>query len=478
MADENLNKIFRYLDEHQQTWVDRLAHAVSIQSVSAWPEKRGEIKKQVEEVRDMLVGLGASCELVEPGKHTTPDGQELDIPPIIFAHLGSDKSKKTILIYGHLDVQPAAKSDGWDTEPFVLQEIDGKLYGRGSTDDKGPCLAWINCIETHQKLGIELPVNLKFIFEGMEESGSEGLEETIAKMKETTEFFKSVDYVCISDNYWLGKKKPCITYGLRGICPFQVEIQCSSKDLHSGLYGGSVHEAMSDLIYIMDNLVDKDGKIIIPGLYDDVAPLTPEEAKLYESIEFDVEDFRKDVGANKLMHPSKEKVLQHRWRFPSLSLHGIEGAFYETGFKTVIPSKVIGKFSIRIVPDMTPERVAELVKKHVANLWAVRGSPNDMQCVSITGGRHWVSPFDHPHYEAAKKAVYTVHGMEPDMTREGGSIPVTLTLQEATGKNTILLPFGLSDDGAHSQNEKFDLKNYMNGMKLAAAYFKEVSRLE
>ncbi|KAF6019097.1 CNDP2 [Bugula neritina] len=467
MASENLAQVFKYIDEHQSLYIERLAQSVAIQSVSAWPEKRGEIKKQVVEV----------AELVEPGKQTLPDGAQLDLPPICFAELGHDKSKKTILIYGHLDVQPALKSDGWDTEPFVLTEVDGKLYGRGSTDDKGPCLAWLNCVEAHQKLGLDLPVNLKFVFEGMEESGSEGLDETVFAWKDKP-FMQNVDFVCISDNYWLGKNKPCLTYGLRGVCYFQLDVTCAKKDLHSGLFGGSVHEAMSDLIHMMDQLVDKDGKLKIPGIYDDVAVLTTAEAKLYESIDFDPEDFRKDIGANKLMHQTKEKILQHRWRFPSLSLHGIEGAFYEPGAKTVIPAKVSGKFSIRIVPDMSPEKVEELVVKHLQNVWAVRGSPNDMKCFMHHGGRHWISPFDSPHYLAASRATQTVHGIEPDMTREGGSIPVTLTLQEATGKNTLLLPFGLCDDGAHSQNEKFDIANYMNGMKVAAAYFEEVSKLE
>lgn len=141
-------------------------------------------------------------------------------------------------MYGHLDVQPALLSDGWDTEPFVLTEKDGKLYGRGSSDDKGPVICWIHAIEGYQTLGIPLPVNIKFVFEGMEESGSEGLDDLLMARKD--DFLKGVDYVCISDNYWLGKEKPCITYGLRGICYFGIEVQCASKDLHSGVYGGAV----------------------------------------------------------------------------------------------------------------------------------------------------------------------------------------------------------------------------------------------
>ena len=162
----------------------------------------------------------------------------MDLPPVLFAHLGKDPSKKTVMIYGLLDVQPALVEDGWDTEPFVLTEKNDRLYGRGSTDDKGPVLGWLHAIEAFQQTGQSLPVNLKFCLEGMEESGSEGLEELLFKEKDG--FMSGVDFVCISDNYWLGKNKPCLTYGLRGLCYFFIEVECATKDLHSGVFGGSM----------------------------------------------------------------------------------------------------------------------------------------------------------------------------------------------------------------------------------------------
>jgi nonspecific dipeptidase len=226
-----------------------------------------------------------------------------------------------------LDVQPALLEDGWDSEPFVLTERNGKLYGRGASDDKGPVICWIHAIEGFQQTGEKLPVNLKFVFEGMEESGSEGLDELLFARKD--DFLKGTDYVCISDNYWLGKDKPCITYGLRGICYFGLEIECAAKDLHSGVFGGTVHEAMADLIYLMNTLVDKDGRILIPNVYKEVAPLLPNENEIYENIEFDVSEYRKDLGHTRLMHKEdKTQLLMHRWRYPSLSLHGIEGWSY------------------------------------------------------------------------------------------------------------------------------------------------------
>ncbi|KAK2569472.1 Cytosolic non-specific dipeptidase [Acropora cervicornis] len=280
---------------------NRLRDAVAIKSVSAWTEEkyRNEIVKMVNHVKDEIIRLGGEVELVDLGPQ---QGKNVHLPPALLGTLGKDSAKKTLCIYGHLDVQPANLDDGWNTEPFELTEIDGKLYGRGSTDDK-------------------------FVFEGMEESGSEGLDELIFKRKDTA-FFKSVDYICISDNYWLGKNKPCITYGLRGICYFFVEVTCASKDLHSGVFGGTVHEAMSDLIYLLGHLVDVKGKILVPGINDNVAPLTDGERATYTDIDFD---------------------------------------------------KVIGKFSIRLVPDMTPKRVEEQVCKYLNELHEKRGSPNDIE---------------------------------------------------------------------------------------------------
>ncbi|XP_054620173.1 cytosolic non-specific dipeptidase [Dunckerocampus dactyliophorus] len=472
----HLSALFKYVDEHQDVYVQRLADWVGIQSVSALPENRNTVKKMMEIAAKDIERLGGTVEMVDIGKQKLPGGEEIPLPPIILGSLGSDPGKKTVCIYGHLDVQPANIEDGWDTEPFTLVEKDGKLYGRGSSDDKGPVLAWFNCIEAYQKIQQELPINIKFCFEGMEESGSEGLDELVFSRKNS--FFKDVDYCCISDNYWLGKTKPCITYGLRGICYFVIEVDGCEKDLHSGVFGGSVHEAMTDLITLMGSLVDRRGKIQIPGMYDDVAPLTDEERQLYDKIEFDLDEYSKDVGVGQLLHSTKEQILMHRWRYPSLSLHGIEGAFSGTGAKTVIPRKVCGKFSIRLVPDMDPKVVEKKVVDYLQAKFSQLESPNKLNVNLMHGAKAWVSDFNHPHYMAGRKAMKTVFGVEPDLTREGGSIPVTLTFQEATGRNVMLLPVGSSDDGAHSQNEKLNRSNYIQGIKMLGAYFHEVSQLQ
>ncbi|KAG5311843.1 CNDP2 dipeptidase, partial [Acromyrmex insinuator] len=465
-----------YIDEQKERYINNLKKAVAIKSVSAWPDHRDEVIKMMKWAETRLQDLKAITELVDIGKQTLPDGSEIPLPPVLLGNLGSDPKKKTVLLYGHLDVQPALMKDGWDTEPFTLIEKDGKLYGRGSTDDKGPVLCWIHALQAYKATGIEIPVNLKFVFEGMEESGSEGLDELLWAKKDS--FLKNVDYVCISDNYWLGTKKPCVTYGLRGICYYLIEVTCATKDLHSGTFGGCVYEAMADLIYLMNTLVDVNGRILIDGIYDNVAELTKAELESYKDIDFDVHEFRNTVGTKELAHKEdKTKLLIHRWRQPSLSLHGIEGAFSESGAKTVIPSKVTGKFSLRIVPDMTPDETTDKVIKYINKKWQERGSPNIMNVSLFHGGKPWSENPDHPNYVAGRKATQHVYNVEPDLSREGGSIPVTLTFQEVTGKNVLLLPVGQGDDGAHSQNEKLNVHNYIQGTKLLAAYLYEVAHV-
>jgi len=472
-----MQKLFAAVDNNKLKFIENLRKAVAIKSVSTWAETRPEITTMVKWVGDELKNLGADVEYVDLGSQTMDDGKVLALPPVLMGELGNDKSKKTLLVYGHLDVQPAALEDGWDTDPWVLTEKDGKLFGRGSTDDKGPVLGWIHALQCYKEIGLELPVNFKFCFEGMEESGSEGLDAMLMSRKETR-FMQDVDYCCISDNYWLGKNKPCLTYGLRGVCYFFLEVECADKDLHSGVFGGTVNEALVDLIWMLNQLINDDGTILVEGLMDTVAPLTKEEEAKYTNIDFNVEDFRKDIGTpGRLMHgDDKAKTLMARWRYPSLSIHGIQGAFADPGAKTVIPRKVIGKFSIRIVPNQTPEEVMKQTINYMNKKWSERKTPNKMK-IWGDGDRGWLGDTNSENFQAGVRATKMVYGVEPDLTREGGSIPVTLTLQEATGKNVLLLPMGASDDGAHSQNEKIDVRNYIEGTKLLGAYAYELGQI-
>lgn len=463
-----LDGYFKQVDEMAGSFIKRLADAVAIPSVSADPGLRPEVVRMGKFLEKELKALGATVELRELGKQ--PDIPDLDLPPVILGRYGNDAKKRTILVYGHYDVQPALKDDGWNTEPFVLSvdEETGRMFGRGSTDDKGPVLGWINAIEAHQKAGIEFPVNLLMCFEGMEEYGSEGLDDLIKE--EASKWFKEADAVCISDNYWLGTEKPCLTYGLRGCSYYKINISGPRADLHSGVFGGTVTEPMTDLISILGTLVDNKGNILIEGLGDLVAPLTEEEKALFPGIAFTMDDIYESLGSKTTIYDNTEQILMARWRYPSLSIHGVEGAFSGIGAKTVIPSSVSGKFSIRTVPNMELSSVDDLVFAHIDQEWAKLGSNNTMKRELMHAGKWWVASPKHWNFSAASKAVQSVFNTEPDFTREGGSIPVTLTFEQATGKNVLLLPMGSSTDGAHSINEKLDKRNYIEGTKLLGAY--------
>jgi len=315
-------------------------------------------------------------------------------------------------------------------------------------------------------------------FEGMEEYGSEGLDEFIEKESKKGGFFESADAVCISDNYWLGTEKPCLTYGLRGCSYYSLSIKGPGQDLHSGVFGGTAQEPMTDLVRLLGTLVDTHGKIQIPGLMDMVAPITDEEKSLYGSISYTMANLHESLGSQTTIFPDKENTLMARWRYPSLSVHGIEGAFSAPGAKTVIPAKVIGKFSIRTVPNMELDAVDAAVFKHCKAEFAKLGSKNTLDVSLQHAGKWWVASPKHWNFSAAAKAAEKVFGMEPDLTREGGSIPVTLTFEQATGKNVLLLPMGSSTDAAHSINEKLDRRNYIEGTKLLGAYLHYVAEEE
>ena len=421
-----------------------------------------------------LQGLGAHVESRPLGPQ--PGKTHLQLPPVIIARYGDSSTKRTILVYGHYDVQPARKEDGWASEPFTLTvDGQGRMFGRGSTDDKGPVLGWLNAIHAHQAAGVEFPVNLLMCFEGMEEYGSEGLDEFIEKEAKDDGFFASADAVCVSDSYWLGTDKPCLQYGLRGCNYYNITISGPAQDLHSGVFGGNAQEPMIDLVRLLGTLVDTHGKILIPGIKDMVAPLTNDEAQIYRDISYSMDNLYESLGSQTGIHEDKENTLMARWRYPSLSLHGIEGAFSTPGAKTVIPARVIGKFSIRTVPDMQSERVNELVYAYVQSQFTKLRSKNRLDISLAHSGGWWVASPRHWNFSAAGKAVERVFGTKPDLTREGGSIPVTLSLERATGKNVLLLPMGSSTDAAHSTNEKLDRRNYIEGTKLLGAYLHYVA---
>ncbi|KAL6721340.1 hypothetical protein ACLMJK_000443 [Lecanora helva] len=472
-----LDGYFKQVDKLSESFIDRLRKAVAIPSISADAERRKDVVKMSDFLVSELTALGAHVESRPLGPQ--PGKENLELPPVIVARHGSDPKKRTILVYGHYDVQPANIEDGWPQDPFKLTiDKNGRMYGRGSSDDKGPVVGWLNAIQAHREAGLELPINLLMCFEGMEEYGSEGLDDFIEKEAKPGGFFAQADACCISDNYWLGTEKPCLAYGLRGCNYYSLSISGPGQDLHSGIFGGAIQEPMTDLVRLLGTLVDTDGNIKIPGINEMVAPMTEDEKSIYGNIDYTMADFHEASGSKTHIHDNKERTLMARWRYPSLSVHGIEGAFSQSGAKTVIPGKVIGKFSIRTVPDMESDKVDSAVYKYVKDEFAKLGSKNTMKIELQHSGNWWVASPKHWNYTAAGRAVERVFGVKPDLTREGGSIPVTLTFEKATGKNVLLLPMGSSTDAAHSANEKLDRRNYIEGTKCLGAYLHYVAKEE
>ncbi|KAI9650453.1 hypothetical protein NHQ30_000468 [Ciborinia camelliae] len=349
-----------------------------------------------------------------------PGTDDLQLPDIVIAKYPEeyDDKKKTILIYGHYDVQPPG--EGWDTDPWTLTEKDEKLYGRGSTDDKGPVLAWLNALEAYRLAEVEVPVNLIFCFEGMEESGSTGFADFAIQNRA---LFEHVDAACISDNYWLTTRKPCLTYGLRGINYFNLTVEHAGVQLHSGMFGGCVYEPMTDLIILLSKLVDSQGNILIPGINGLVDDVSKEEMEEYATIEFTTQDFQDTIGSDANIYDDPKETLMHRFRYPSLTIHGIAGADSSPDQTTAIYPKVTAKFSIRTVPSMEKNAVTNLTIHYLEQEFEKLGSKNTCK-VELFGesAPYWLGKSDDANFNAGKAATQRVYKTEPDLTREGGRL--------------------------------------------------------
>eukprot|EP00177_Eucheuma_denticulatum_P001252 GFKZ01002283.1.p1 GENE.GFKZ01002283.1~~GFKZ01002283.1.p1 ORF type:complete len:526 (+),score=96.10 GFKZ01002283.1:82-1659(+) len=471
----------KLISANADVYIQRLSEAIAIPSVSTDLVHRDDCFAMADLLHRWIEDLGGSAEKVLVGFQELDDGTRYDLPPVILGEFADPRrmNKPTVLVYGHYDVQPAEAGDGWKTDPFKLTEVDGDMYGRGSTDDKGPVLAWLWAIEVYRELGVELPVNLKICFEGMEESNSECLGDLLERETKRGGFLSDVDYVVITDNYWVTKEKPCLTYGLRGLATFECEVRGGSQMLHSGVHGGCIAEPMTDLVQILAAVSAMGhGDIGIEGCGKDAsAELTEDEEELYRGISFDTDTFREDSGGVvKLVGENAQEVLMNRWRYPALSIHGIEGAYSGTGFKTVIPGSVTGKFSIRLVPGQDPKGVEEAVKSVIEERFAEMKSPNELRITS-SSSKPWLANPKSGLYQAGAAALLKVYGVRPDLTREGGSIPITDMLQEKIGVETMLLPLGQSNDGSHSNNEKMSRKNYLRGVQVLFSLMTEVARV-
>ncbi|OLN87030.1 Cys-Gly metallodipeptidase dug1-like protein 2 [Colletotrichum chlorophyti] len=486
-AGDGLAKFHSKVDELEEIFIEKLRDAIKIPSISAYPERRKDVFRMGEWVATKFRDVGVEVTLKDLGKQA---GTDLDLPPLVLGRYGRDPNKPTLLVYSHYDVQPAAIEDGWKYDPWTLTiEENGRLCGRGTSDDKGPLIGWANMIEAFQKAGVDVPSNLVFCFEGMEETASFGLREALED--EADKFFADVDMVCVTDVVWVSDEQISIPQGLRGILFYILTITGADQDAHSGGFGGQISEPMVDMVNIFSSLVDSGGNILIPGVYDNVQPITNEEYESYQSLDISNNSLLGGTGGRSL-HDDQADALVSRWKKPSLSLHRIESASPGAGAVTSITAKVAGKFSIRTVPNMRAEDIDKLVKKHIEDRFHSLGSKNDLHIDCAHQSDWFYEQADHWNYQAAIQATKNVWGKTPALTCEGGSIPIALDFKQVLKKNVLLLPVGRPTDGAHSINalqwciwlnrksttsEKLDKSNYINAVKLYGSYLAEAAVL-
>lgn len=449
----------QYARENETNALSELIELLKIPSISTLPDHAGDIRKAADWIRAKLADIGLeNIQLLETPRH-----------PVIYADWLKAEGKPTLLIYGHYDVQPVDPIDEWETPPFEPTMRKDNLYARGSSDDKGQVMIHIRALESVLKTEGALPINVKLLLEGEEEIGSENLHPVLESNKE---LFKA-DFCVISDSQMLTPAQPLIVYGLRGMAYTEIEVTGPSHDLHSGAYGGAVHNPMQAICEIIAKLHDEDGKVTIPGFYDKVRTMSDEEKALQESIPFGEKEVLKETGVPQVWGEPQYTVAQRLGVRPTLEVHGIRGGFTGDGAKTVIPAKALAKVSMRLVPNQTSEEAAKLLKNYVKEI-----APNtiNVDVRMIHGGEPALIDYEHPAVRAAGNSYEASFGNQPYFSLEGGSIPVVELLQRIFDIPVVLMGFGLPDDRLHSPNEKFHLPNYYKGIECSIRYMYELAK--
>ncbi|KAL3200873.1 hypothetical protein MRX96_013133 [Rhipicephalus microplus] len=469
-----LSIIIEEITGQMVTWLKNL---VAIPSVSAEKEHHKDTVRAIKETSTMLQEQGAHVTEVSLGDQELSDGSKVPLPPLLLATTGQEAAKKTLCVYGHLDVYPARKEDGWTADPFFPTEQDGRLLARGAASAKGPLIAWIGALYAFRKSTEKAtPVNLKFLIDSMKEVGSQGLDSYLAENAKE-DFFRGIQFVCIADGFWLSPCTPSVSYGLRGWCSFNVEITSAQSDLESGADGGALHEPMADVVFLLDSLMGTRGHVSVEGFHDDVAPITDTEWKLYEHVDFDTIEYQSMHDIRRITIDDRLQLLMRKWRYPSLTIHGIEGAHSSHGEKTVIPGRVVGKFSACTVPNQTCQKVCDCITSHLERQFAKRNSPNGFKVTMTRSTETWSSPPRRPHTKAAVAAVRHTYGVTPDLTREGASVVAASHLYKHVCSDMIVLSMTPGGRGLHSKDEYLKVDELVAGAKLFAAYMFELSKL-
>jgi acetylornithine deacetylase/succinyl-diaminopimelate desuccinylase-like protein len=449
-----------YVELHKERLLEELKQFLRIPSVSTLTEHNEDVQRAAEFVAEKLREAGLeNVEIILTAKH-----------PLVYADWLHAAGKPTVLCYGHYDVQPPDPLSEWVSPPFEPTVRDGNLYARGSADDKGQMYSQIKAVEALRAVTGTLPVNLKFLIEGEEEVGGESIAKYVPDHKEKLK--ADVALVCDTELYAEGIPTLCV--GLRGLVYTEIETRGPMRDLHSGLYGGVAPNAVFGLVEILSKLKDAKGHIQVPGMYDGVAEPSLAEKHSWSILPFDEKEMLKtEVGSSCLTGEPGYTVFERTWARPTLEVHGIAGGFTAAGAKTVIPAKATAKVSMRMVPDQDPEKIITAYKKFVQEV-TPHGIESEVRVLS-SGPAIVVNP-DHPAIAVAAKAFADVLGRETVFIRSGGSIPIVGDFATHLGIPTILMGFGLPDDGLHSPNEKYKLANYYAGIVTIAHFFEQYGK--
>jgi len=452
--------INKYIAENKDRFLDELFDLIRIPSVSSLKSNKPEMYRAAEYWKELLLKSGADKAEV----------CETDGNPVAYAEKIIDTKLPTVLVYGHMDVMPVDLIEG-NSNPFEPEIRNGIIYARGADDDKGQSMIHAKAFELMVKTGT-LPCNVKFVIEGEEEIGSPNLGKWCAANREMLK----ADIILVSDTSMIAPDIPSITTGLRGLAYWQVEVTGPNRDLHSGLFGGAVANPINVLSSMIAKMTDENGRITIPGFYDNVLEVSAQERELLGRAPFDVEEYKKAIGVEELTGEKGFSIPERTGIRPTFDVCGIWGGYTGEGAKTVLPSKAYAKISCRLVPNQDHNEIAEMFKTYFES---IAPKTVKVEVTPLHGGHGYVCPIDIPAYQAAEKAYTDVYGIRPVPVRTGGSIPIISTFEEILGIKSILMGFGLESDAIHSPNENFPLEQFFNGIKtipLFYRYFTELSR--
>ncbi|MFK8110962.1 MAG: dipeptidase [Rubripirellula sp.] len=445
-------------EETSQRHLEELIDWLKIPSVSSDSSRKNDVQRAADWLAEKFKTAGLDVEMMPTEGH-----------PMVLAETPEIAGAPVVVVYGHYDVQPVEPLDQWITGPFDPTIRDGNLYARGATDDKGQLLTHVQSVCDWLASGQSLPLQIKFLIEGEEEVGSENLERMLPDLSERL----ACDCVVISDSGQYSEGQPAITYGLRGIATYELQVDGPSQDLHSGSFGGAVMNPAIALCHLLSSMVDGEGRIQIPGYYDDVRELDESEREQWRQLPQDDAQFSKTVGVEELFGESGYTTDERRWARPTFDINGLTSGHQGEGVKTIIPATASAKFSFRLVPDQDPKKLTAAIEEHLTKY-----TPKGVQWTLTPdhGAPGMLADTNSKFVEAANLSIESAFGVKPVLIREGGSIPIVTKFQEVLQCDCLLLGWGLSDDNAHSPNEKFCVADYHRGIQASTALWKEIGK--